>query len=82
MPLTQKGYWEILRKQLTIKGTWNSNYNDVHNDWRTALAAIAARRIDVRPLISHRFPLSEAQKAFGMIRQRKEFFNKVMFVND
>ena len=28
------------------------------------------------------FPLSEAQKAFGMIRQRKEFFNKVMFVND
>lgn len=82
MLLTQKGYWEILRKQLTIKGTWNSNYNDVHNDWRTALAAIAARRIDVRPLISHRFPLSEAQKAFGMIRQRKEFFNKVMFVND
>ena len=46
------------------------------------MAAIAARRIDVRPLISHRFPLSEAQKAFGMIRQRKEFFNKVMFVND
>ena len=82
MKLTQKGYWEILRKQLTLKGTWNSSYNDVHNEWRTALAAIAAHRIDVRPLISHRFPLSEAGKAFGVMRERKEFFNKVMFINE
>jgi threonine dehydrogenase-like Zn-dependent dehydrogenase len=35
----------------------------------------------VRPLISHRFPLSEADKAFGVMRERKEFFNKVMFIN-
>lgn len=82
MSLSQKGYWEILRKQLTIKGTWNSSYNDAHNDWRTSLAAIAARRIDVRPLISHRFPLSRANEAFDMIRQHKEFFNKVMFINE
>ena len=81
MTLTQKGYWEILRKQLTLKGTWNSSYNDVRNEWRTALAAIASHRIDVRPLISHRFPLSEADKAFGVMRERKEFFNKVMFIN-
>ena len=81
MTLTQKGYWEILRKQLTLKGTWNSSYNDVCNEWRTALEAIASHRIDVRPLISHRFPLSEADKAFGVMRERKEFFNKVMFIN-
>ena len=81
MTLTQKGYWEILRKQLTLKGTWNSSYNDVRNEWRTALAAIASHRIDVRPLISHRFPLSEPDKAFGVMRERKEFFNKVMFIN-
>ena len=49
MTLTQKGYWEILRKQLTLKGTWNSS--------------------------------SEADKAFGVMRERKEFFNKVMFIN-
>lgn len=82
MTLTQNGYWEILRKQLTVRGTWNSSYNDFHNDWRTALNAIASHSVDVRPLISHRFHLSEADKAFDIILNHKEFFNKVMFVND
>lgn len=82
MTLSQKGYWEILRKQLTLKGTWNSSYNDVKNEWRIALDAIAAHRIDVRPLVSHRFALSQADEAFRIMRERREFFNKVMFVND
>lgn len=82
MTLTQKGYWEILRKELTVKGTWNSSYNRSHNEWQTALAAIASHRLDVRPLISHRFALSEADKAFAIMRGRSEFFNKIMFVND
>ncbi len=82
MTLTQKGYWEILRKQLTLKGTWNSNYNDIHNDWQASMEAIASKKIDVRPLISHRFHLCDADKAFGVMRERKEFFNKVMFVNE
>lgn len=81
MTLTQKGYWEILRKQLTLKGTWNSSYNDVRNEWRTALAAM--RVAPHRRASAHlaRFPLSEADKAFGVMRERKEFFNKVMFIN-
>ena len=82
MTLTQKGYWEILRKQLTLKGTWNSCYNDTRNEWRIALDAIESHRIDVRPLISHRFELSQYEEAFKLMRERREFFNKVMFVND
>ena len=69
------------RAVVQLVHSWNSSYNDVRNEWRTALAAIASHRIDVRPLISHRFPLSEADKAFGVMRERKEFFNKVMFIN-
>lgn len=82
MTLTQNGYWEILRKELTVRGTWNSLYNDAKNDWRTTMEAIASHRIDVRPLISHKFHLSESEQAFGIILGRKEFFNKVMFVNE
>lgn len=82
MTLTQKGYWEILRKQLTLVGTWNSNYNDSHNDWKTALDAIASGKLHVKELISHRFDFSEGEKAFGVMTERKEFFNKVMFVNE
>jgi hypothetical protein len=36
----------------------------------------------VRPLISHRFKLSESEKAFNMMLNHTEFFNKVMFVNE
>lgn len=82
MTLSQKGYWEILRKELTLKGTWNSSYNDVRNDWRTAIEAISSGVLPVKPLISHRFPLSEAEEAFGVMRTQRDFFNKVMFVNE
>ncbi len=81
MTLTQKGYWEILRKQLTLHGTWNSLYNDAHNEWRIALQAIADRRIDVRPLVSHRFDFAQFEQAFDLIRNRREFFNKVLFIH-
>jgi L-iditol 2-dehydrogenase len=82
MKLTQKGYWEILRKQLTVRGTWNSHYNRNNNDWQKAIKAIETGIINVRPLISHRFKLSESEKAFNMMLNHTEFFNKVMFVNE
>lgn len=80
MTLTQKGYWEILRKQLTIKGTWNSSYIDMpKNDWKLALNAMAKGLIDVKPFITHRLSLEEYKPAFEMMRDRSAFFNKVMF---
>ncbi|MBP5721169.1 MAG: galactitol-1-phosphate 5-dehydrogenase, partial [Bacteroidales bacterium] len=80
MTLTQGTYSQLLRKQLTIRGTWNSSYNDAHNDWRTALDAISKHIVDVRPLISHRFKLEDYKQAFDMILARKEFYSKVMFI--
>ena len=80
MTLTQGTYSQLLRKQLTIRGTWNSSYNDAHNDWRTALDAISKHIVDVRPLVSHRFALKDYQQAFDMILGRREFFSKVMFI--
>ena len=76
--LTQKTYWHILRKELLISGTWNSSYNNIQNDWKESLAALASGKIDVKPLITHKFPLSECSKAFEMMRDRKEFYNKVI----
>ena len=32
LQLEKNVYWKILRKQLTITGTWNSNYNNFIND--------------------------------------------------
>jgi len=39
-------------------------------------------RINVKPFITHRFSLNDCNKALDMMRDRTEFFNKVMFVNE
>lgn len=81
MNISQKSYWELLRKQLKILGTWNSSYVDLpKNDWKLAIDAMEQRKIDVKPFITHKLSLEDCQKALAMMRDRTEFFNKVMFL--
>jgi L-iditol 2-dehydrogenase len=71
----------ILRGQLTIYGTWNSSFTAVpKNEWRTALQFMSLNRLDLKPLITHRFRLDQVNEAFDMMYKRQEFFNKVIFV--
>ena len=79
--LGQKDYWEVLRKQLTLYGTWNSSYTQAKNDWQTAIECMAAGKLNVKPFITHRFGLDECGEAFRLVRDKTEFYNKVMFIN-
>lgn len=79
----QRGvYSEILRREITMLGTWNSSYNDRINDWQAVAAAMAAGTMSFEPLITHRFPLSRCNEALEMMRDKKEFFTKVTFVSE
>ena len=49
-----------------------------NNHWK--VKALADGRINVKPLITHRFTLDEVNTAFEMMKNRTEFFNKVMLV--
>jgi len=80
MKLTQKEYWHILRKQLVLKGTWNSVHNGFRDEWRVAIGAVASGGIDVKSLISHRFSLEQCGEAFKILRERREFVSKVMIL--
>ena len=81
MKLSQKGYWELLRKQLIIYGTWNSNFVSLpKNDWKLAIRSMESGKLDLKPFITHRFSLEQCNTALNMMRDRKEFFNKVMFI--
>lgn len=80
MHLLQHDYWEILRKQLTVVGTWNSSYTQKKNDWQVALDTMANGKMDVKKFITHKFELTDGNKAFEIVRDRKEFSNRVMFI--
>lgn len=80
MGLSQNGYWEMLRKQLTVVGTWNSDYAELpRNEWKLALEAMATGKIDVKPLITHPVALGRLGEAIGMMADRSAFCNKVMW---
>lgn len=71
----------ILRKELTMYGTWNSRFAELpKNEWAATLHFIKVGKLRVKPLITHRFELKQAKEAFQMMYKGEEFFNKVMFV--
>ena len=72
-------YWSVLRKQLTLSGSWNSNYNSRVNDWKEAISIFESGTLDLRSLISRTYPMSEYEKAFADVRDRNTFTLRVMF---
>jgi L-iditol 2-dehydrogenase len=73
----------VLRKQLTIRGTWNSQFSALPVDeWRATLEMMAAGRLYVAPLITHRVPLAQGVSAFEMMRDRSAFYGRVVLVNE
>ncbi|MHB1453052.1 MAG: galactitol-1-phosphate 5-dehydrogenase [Saccharofermentanales bacterium] len=81
MHLSQKTYWEIMRRQLTMKGTWNSSYTEIpRNEWKMAVDAMVSGVLPVKSFITHRFALKDGMIPFRMMKERKEFFNKVMYI--
>ena len=82
MNLRQNAYWNILRKELSVLGTWNSMYNGRNDDWKKVMKALEQKQLDLEPLITHKFPLEDCVKAFEVLKDRKEFVVKVMVVNE
>ena len=83
MTITQSVYSQILRREITLRGTWNSSYNSRINDWEATAKAMAdGDLIDYEALITHRYPLERCVEALQMMRDRKEFYTKVTIVMD
>lgn len=77
--LTQNTYWRILRKQLVIKGTWNSFYDGAEpSDWTDAIEALAKGDVEVKSLISHTFPQDRLFDGLQLMRDHKEPYCKIM----
>ena len=80
--LNKQIYWKILRKQLILKGIWNSSYNSKINDWKKILDLMSKGSIPFESLISKVYPMSDFEDAFDYLRDPSEKKLKVMFKNE
>ncbi len=71
---------QLMRREATVLGTWNSDFSaaGADDDWQAVLAAMASGALDLEPLITHRTPLSQAFAALKMMRDQTEFYAKVL----
>ena len=77
--ISRDTYWKILRRQLHIKGTWNSRFStSVENDWQEAVDMLAEGRIDVMSLATHNYPFDELMDGLHVMRNKSEFYSKIL----
>ena len=73
----------ILRNQLTMYGIWNSSFAPMpKNEWVITVRYMEKKKLNIKPLISHKFKLRDGNKVFDMMYKRREFFNKVIFAEE
>ncbi len=77
MTASRDAYWQILRRQLTVLGTWNSSFPV---EWNYSLQRVAEGTIYPENLITHRFGLDDIGVGFEMMRDKSEKYTKVMCV--
>lgn len=78
---SQDIYWRILRKQLVIKGTWNSSYDGTApSDWTEVVKAIANKEINVMPLITHIFTQDKLKEGLKLMQEHKTPYCKIMTI--
>lgn len=79
MELEKQIYWKILRRQLTIYGTWNSSFTkEEDDDWHMALRVIGEGKLCPSRQITHRFSFEELKNGLDVMRDKTVFTNKVM----
>lgn len=75
---------QVMRREVTLFGTWNSDYSTSGNDddWGTVLNSMANQTVNFEPIITHRVPLEQAFDALLMMKEQREFFSKVLIQVD
>lgn len=68
---------EFYRKRATMRSTFGSQREPNHASYRTAVELIASGAIDVKPLITHRFPIEDIGRAFKTAHHREDNVLKV-----
>lgn len=77
--IAEKDFSSILRREITIHGTWNSKWVPKGGDEWTRSLAYLDRELKVDRLITHKITLEDGPEIFRKIANREEKFGKVIF---
>jgi len=79
--ISKKSYWQILRKQLTLVGTWNSSFtHDENDDWHYVVKLLNTGIIHPEIMISHKYGFDNLIEGFELMRDKRKEYIKVMGV--
>ncbi len=80
MPLSRDVYWQILRKQLSVYGTWNSSYDPGSDtdDWSYVLRKLSDGDVHPESFITHTFPLEHLDQGLRIMHEKTESYIKIM----
>lgn len=67
----EKCFQWILRKEITLIGSWNSLIVDRENEWQEVIDALESKKLQVMPMITHRFALPEIKEVFDNLYEKK-----------
>lgn len=73
--IDQVRWRDLLFKNITVNTSINPDFK---RDFPLAMQWLSEGRIDVTPIITHRFPLAEIQQAFELFRDRRDGVIKVI----
>ena len=80
--IRKDSYWKILRKQLILRGTWNSSFGGEKNDWKEILDLIDRGQLKISDLITHTLPLEGLLEGLQKMNDTDCFTCKVMITED
>ncbi len=79
--LTPATFERVVRRELTLRGTWNSYSAPFPGrEWLITITYMAQGRLQPKPIISHHFPLNEALDALVWMRDHSSEFGKVVLL--
>lgn len=81
--LEKSVYWNILRKELTVSGTWNSSFKSAdREDWRYVINKLECGRIHPQYLITHRLPIEHLEEGLHIMRDKTQHYIKIMMTEE
>lgn len=76
--LSQDIYWRILRKQLTLTGTWNSSYGCAGSDWAEAVRMMSQGRLKTEAVVSQRLKSRELANGLEIMNGKTTPYCKIV----